>query len=32
MKPGLMEPDCYTKGSRGATMEAIASSPESRGF
>lgn len=32
MQPGLIEPGCYTKGSRGATMEAIASSPESRGF
>ena len=32
MQPGLIEPGCYTKGSRGATMEAITSSPESRGF
>ena len=32
MQPGLIEPGCYTKGSRCATMEAIASSPESRGF
>ncbi len=32
MQPGLIEPGCYTKGSRVATMEAITSSPESRGF
>lgn len=32
MQPGLIEPGCYTKGSRCTTMEAIASSPESRGF
>ena len=32
MQSGLIEPDRYTKGSRCATMEAIASSPESRGF
>ena len=32
MQSGLIEPDCYTKGSRCATMEATTSSPESRGF